>query len=457
MQAFDGSAVIVALPAIAKVFGVPALSLNLVITSYLIGATALLPVCGWAAERFGARTMFLVAVALFGASSLACGLATGLGWLIVARLVQGSAGALLLPVGRMIVLGSAPKADFVRAVGLLTMPVMLGPLLGPPLGGLIVTVASWRWLFLVNVPIALVGLVLVWRFVPDIAGRRVRPLDWRGLLLLSLALIATTYGIGLASRPTVAPLAIVAIIAGGIACGAGYAWHARRHPDPILDFGLLRIPTFGATNVGGLFQRMLVSAIPFLLVLLFQVGFGLTPLEAGGLIFASALGSASGRPLLERALRRWGFRRLLTINSCAIAATIGACALLTASTPHVVIMALLFVQGMLRSLQLISLMTLSYADTDPRDIGAGSTIASLSQQAALSLGIAVSVIAVQVSQSLGGAPTLDAATIAPVFVVLALLSLVTLLWIRRLPPEAGALLAQGRDNMTAVSPEEAAV
>jgi EmrB/QacA subfamily drug resistance transporter len=445
MQAFDGNAVTVALPSMARSFGVPPLSLNLVITAYLVGATGLLPVCGWAAERYGARAMFMLAVALFGLSSIACGFAPGMGSLIAARLVQGGAGALLLPVGRIIVLESAAKEDFVRAMAWLTMPVMLGPVLGPPLGGLIVTLGSWRWLFLVNVPVALIGLALVCRFIPDSGMRRVRPLDWTGLALLSAALVAITYGIGLSSRPGADMSVVAGLAIGGLICGLVYLRHMRRHPHPLLRLDLFRVPTFAATNGGGLFLRMLTSATPFLLALLFQIGFGLSAVEAGGLMLAAALGSISGRPLLTYGLRRFGFRTLTIANAFAVAASIAACALLTPATQHWLILALLFVQGLLRSLQLVAYMTLSYADVEPADLGTASTLASLSQQVAMSVGIALAVIAVQAIQaSRGGAPV-DAATIAPAFLVLAAGSLLSLLWIVPLPTDAGARLARRPD------------
>ena len=436
MQAFDANAVTVALPAMAKGFASPPLALGIVITAYLVGAAAFLPLCGWAAERLGARRLFLAAIALFGITSIACGVANSLPLLVIARFAQGCAGAMLLPVGRIIVLAHTPKGDMLRAMGLLTTPVMLGPLLGPPIGGLIVTFGSWRWLFFVNVPVALAGLALVRAYVPDIAARDVRPLDGRGAVLLSAALVGLTYGVSLAARP-VSVLPGLALIAAGLVGATGYVYHARRHPHPIVAGSLFAIRSFAASNLGGLFPRLLVSAVPFLLALLFQIGFGLSAVQAGGLVVASALGSLPSRWLVSALLRRWSFRTVLTLNAIAVAATVAICAAFTIATPHWIIMGLLFVQGSLRSLQLVTLMALGYADVEPGELPAASTIASLSQQIAMSLGIALAVPAVEIGRMASHVSTLSPAAIAPAFLLLAGLSLASLLWFLRLPASAG--------------------
>uniref|UniRef100_UPI0035CA2769 MFS transporter n=1 Tax=uncultured Sphingomonas sp. TaxID=158754 RepID=UPI0035CA2769 len=437
MQAFDTSAVSVALPRMAAAFGVPVLSLNIVVTAYLIGATAILPLCAWAADRFGARAMFLLAVGGFGASALACGLSTGLPVLLAARVVEGCAGALLLPVGRIIVLRSVDKADFVRAMSALTLPVMLGPVIGPPIGGLIVTLASWRWLFFANVPVAIVGMALVWRFVPEIRSEAAHPLDVKGTLLIVPALAGITFGIAATTRADLPPWLIVLVIVGGAACALGYVVHARRTAKPVLDLASLQVATARISSIGGVFPRMLASASPYLLAMLFQVGFGLNAVEAGGLIFAGAIGSILSRPAINSVLRWFGFRRFLLVNTWLIAVSIAVCAAFRADTPHVVILVLLFVSGLLRSLQLMALNAIGYVDLDKAEFAAASTIASVSQQLAMSFGIALSVVTVQLLQRVAGAATLDATVIAQAFLVVAALSLLSLRWIVRLPHDAG--------------------
>jgi EmrB/QacA subfamily drug resistance transporter len=444
MQAFDTSAVSIALPKMAQTFGVPVLSLNIVVTAYLIGATAILPLCGWAADRFGARAMFLLAVATFGASALACGLATSLPALLAARVLQGCAGALLLPVGRIIVLRSIDKSEFLRAMSMLTLPVMLGPVIGPPIGGLIVTVASWRWLFFINVPVALLMLALVWRFVSEMRSEERVPVDLVGAVLIIVALAGLTFGIAATTRADIPPWAVGAVITTGAGCCLLYLVHARRHRHPILDLRSLSVLTARVSAVGGTFTRMLTSAVPYILAMLFQVGFGMTAVEAGALVFAGALGSLVSRAALNPVLALFGFRRFLILNTWLIAASVAGCALFTATTPHVVILLLLFVQGLLRSLQLICLNTVGYADMPQRDFAAASTIASVSQQLSQSLGIAAAVIVVQILQRTMAVRTLDAEVIAPAFLPIAGLSLLTLFWVARLSPDAGVSMIRGR-------------
>jgi MFS family permease len=426
LQSFDGNAVAVALPAMAHGFGVPALALGEVITAYLVGAAAALPLCGWLAERIGARPLFLAAIALFALTSVACGAANGVAALEGARLVQGCSGALLLPVGRIIVVGqSTSRETMLRAMGVMTTPVILGPLLAPPIGGLIVTVLSWRWLFLLNVPIALVGMALVARYVPRTPRPTPRPFDLLGTALLSSALAMATYGVSLAVVAQ-GRMPGLALIAAGLVATGGYLLHARRHAAPALPPALFARRTFAASNVGGIFPRMLVSAVPFLLTLQFQVGFGLSAAGAGGLVFASALGSLPARWLIGPLVARWSYRRVLAVNAVLIALSVAACALFTAATPRIVIMTVLALQGLIRSTQLVAMMAMSYSEIAPPETPAASTIASLSQQVAMSIGIAVAVAAVE----LGGGGAIG---VQRAFVALGIVSLLSLLWTWGLP------------------------
>jgi predicted MFS family arabinose efflux permease len=352
------------------------------------------------------------------------------------------------------VLRSGDKADVVRARSALTLPVMLGPVIGPPVGGLIVTVASWRWLFFANVPVAIIGMGLVWRFVPEIRSDERHPLDLKGTLLIVPALAGVTFGIAATTRADLPPWLIALVIIGGVGCGIGYLAHARRIAKPVLDLSSLKVLTARISSVGGVFPRMLASASPYLLAMLFQVGFGLSAVEAGGLIFAGAIGSILSRPVINTVLQWFGFRRALIANTWLIALSIAACAALTPNTPHVVISVLLFVSGLLRSLQLMALNAIGYVDLHKRDFGAASTIASVSQQLSMSIGIAVSVIAVQLLQRATGAETLTAAVIAPAFIAVAVLSLFSLRWIVRLPHDAGHEMIKPRRRALALAEAE---
>lgn len=446
MQTFDSSAITVALPPMAVDFGVPALSLNLVITAYLIGATAFLPLCGWAADRFGARRIFLFAIAGFGLTSLACALSSSLPVLIAARVVQGCMGALLIPVGRIIVFRAVPRNEVVRAVTILTLPPMFGPMLGPTIGGLLLSVGPWESLFFLNVAMATLGYWAIHRFIDDIPAGDPRPLDLKGYALIALALVGISYGITSAAQADGSVIPPLLLLAGGAACGLLYWRHCRSEAHPILDLTVLRLPTVHATNVGGIFHRMLISAGPFLLALLFQLGFGLNPAAAGGLIFAVALGSCFGRFIVTPALRITGFRNFLALNSVALFLSMAVCALFTAQTPYPVILGVLFVQGFLRSAQMIALLSLSYAEATDKELGQISTITSVSQQLALSIGIAVSVLAVHAAQRLIGEPDVTIATLAPAFVFVGALCLLPVLWLMRLPADAGSHLIDAKKS-----------
>ena len=437
LQAFDGSAVIVALPAMATQFGVRPLALDLVITAYISGAAASLPLCSWAAERFGTRLLFMLAIIGFALGSLACGLAGRLDVLIAARFMQGAAGALLLPVGRIIVLRAVPKTDFVRAMAFLTTPLMLGPMLGPPVAGLIVTAIGWRWLFLLNLPLAVMGVLLVLRYVGETIPGRARKLDVPGLILVMVCLLAFNDGISLLSRPDPPGWRIALILGAAVVCGCAYVRHARSHPEPVIDLRILAFGTVAATNLGGLFTRMLTSAIPFLLALLFQIGFHLSALNTGSLIFAAAFGSLFGRFFLTRLVRRFGFRHVLLANGLMVASSTAICCLFSATTPFWLIFLLLFVQGALRALQLIGLGALGYADVEERHLAHASIISSLSQQVAMGIGIAIAALAVRLTELILHQPLLSSRTIAPAFVLLAAASLLALPWIALLPSTAG--------------------
>lgn len=396
MQAFDTNAVAIALPDVARDFGRRALEIEIVITAYLVGAIAMLPLCAWVAERFGARRTFLAAIALFGASALACGVAPNIRFLLTARFVEGCAGALLLPVGRMIVLASVPQGEFVRALSTLALPVMLGPVLGPSLGGAIVSTGSWRFLFLAMVPIALAGFVLVLRTVPEVAaGEKVR-FDLGGSMLLVLGLGAVSAGMAMLGAHDAADNVAIAptlLIAGTVLFGLYLRW-SRRVDAPLIDLSLLRIQPVAASNIAGIAFRMLVAATPFLLALRFQLDFGLSAAEAGFLLLPLAFGSLTGRSLAQHLLTWLGYRTTLLANGLLVMALVAACALPTAHTPQFLVAALLFAQGAARSVQLIVLSALGYVGIDNPHFPIASTISSISQQFAQLTGIATAALIV---------------------------------------------------------------
>jgi MFS family permease len=446
LQSFDANSVLVALPAMARDFHRAPLDMNMVITAYLIGGTGSLPICGWAADRFGARQVLNGALLTFAAASLLCGLSESANLLFLSRVIQGAAGAALMPVGRALVLRTADRSQFISAIATLTMPVMLGPVLGPPIGGVIVTLGTWRWLFLINLPVTALALFAVQRFVPDLGHRGGAALDWRGFVLSALSLTMLTYGLSGIGDSRVEPGIVAACLCAGVAAAWGFLIHARLHPSAILDLSLFRYPTIRVVNIGALFQRLLVNAHPFLLVLLFQVTFRQSPLVSGGLLVASALGSIIGRTLFRWMVSIAGFRRFLMVNAGITAALVASCGLIDASVPLTVVFALLFVIGVLRSLQLVGLSALGYAGLPPAAIAGASTLSSIAQQLASAIAIATAVLTLRVVSAATVRPVLSAETIGLTFVVIAILSLVSIIYYVRLPAGAG-------DDLLNIDPE----
>src|SRR5580692_7541212 len=333
MMTLSATVIANALPAMAITLHQSPISLNTTITIYLLALAIFLPVSGWAADRFGAKRVFLIAIGLYAASCAACGFANDLPELLLARFAEGAAGALMGPVGRLVLLRTTPKHDLVRPMSVLTMPSLLGPVIGPPIGGFIVTYLSWRWIFFLNIPIAIMGVILVTKYINDIKEEDAGKLDWVGMLLTGAGLAAVVFGfenLGRANMPAFAPYGLLGV---GLALLAVYAAYARRTPHAILDLKLFKIPTFFASIVGGTFMRMGVGATPFLLALLLQVAFGMSPFQAGLMTFASAAAALVMKTSAPPILARFGFRTTLSINSVIVGLSFMAYAIVTKMTP----------------------------------------------------------------------------------------------------------------------------
>ncbi|HZZ86727.1 MAG TPA: MFS transporter, partial [Caulobacteraceae bacterium] len=387
MQTLSATVIANALPAMARTLHQNPISLNTTITVYLLALAVFLPVSGWAADRFGAKRVFLIAIALYALSCAACGFAANLPELLLARFAEGAAGALMGPVGRLVLLRTTPKHDLVRAMSVLTMPSLLGPVIGPPIGGFIVTYISWRWIFFLNLPIAALGLVLVSRYINDIKEQDAGKLDWVGMLLTGFGLAAVVYGFENLGRSALPAWAAPVLLGGGAALLGVYALYARRVEHAILDLSLFRIPTFFASVVGGTFMRMGVGATPFLLALLLQVAFGLSPFQAGLMTFASAAAALVMKTAAPPILARFGFRTTLSVNAVIVGLSFMTYAVLTGSTPHWVIYMILLTGGFFRSLQFTALNGLGYADVDQPQMSRASTMSAMGQRLAQSIGI----------------------------------------------------------------------
>ena len=441
MQTLDSTIIGNALPTMARSLNESPLALNLAITTYLLAAAIFLPISGWLADRFGARLVFMSAIIGFAASSLFCGLASTLPMMVAARFVQGCAGAMMVPVGRLVLLKTVPKSDLVDAMSWLTVPAILGPVIGPPIGGFIVTFWSWRWIFFLNLPIAALGVAAVYSFVPDVREELTRPLDIRGFILSGLGLAGLIFGFENLGR-SMLPLQLVIglIIVGAIAIML-FSLHAKRAAHPILDLGLFKYRTFLVATVGGTFPRLIIGASGFLMALLLQIGFGLSAFQAGLVTFAGAFGALLMKTTAPPIIRRFGFKPVLITVAVAQAIIFSSYALFTKETPHLLITTILFVGGFFASLHFTSLNTLAYADLEQHDMSRASTLASMMQQLAMSLGVGFSALIVGALQQMNGTANLTANDISPAFIFIGAAALIALAFYLTMPADAGELVS----------------
>ena len=444
MENMDSTVIATSLPAIAADLGTDPIVLKLAFTTYLLSLTVFIPISGWCADRFGAKHIFRAAIAVFMVGSIACGYSQSLGWLIAARAMQGLGGAMMVPVGRLIILREVPKSQLVDALAWLTIPALIGPLVGPPIGGFITTYFDWRWIFWMNVPIGLLGLIVATRFLPEMPPEPVLPLDFRGFLLSAVGLSSLVFGFTIIGRDLLPIYGQVLLISFGAVCLALYVRHAATAKNPILDLKLLRIPTFRAGVEGGSFYRIGVGAIPFLMPLMFQLGFGLTAFQSGLLSCWAAAGAMAMKFSASTLLRRFGFRQLLIFNgvvSCLIMAGYG---LLSAATPFVLISLLLLVGGFLRSLQFTALNALTYSDIVRANTSNATTFYAVAQQFSLSAGVAVAAFVLEAVQAVRGEAIIAADDFSVAFFIVAGIALLSVFQFARLDANAGSSVIDRR-------------
>ena len=456
MENLDATVLATSLPAIAKDLAANPIHLKLALTTYLLAMAVFIPASGWMADRFGAKNVFRAAMVVFAAGSIACALSTGLWSLVGARILQGIGGAMMAPVGRLIVLRTIPKSEIIGAIAWLTVPALVGPVLGPPLGGFITTYFDWRWIFWINIPVALAGLALITRYIPDVREEGTREFDLTGFLLigpgLSLFLTgATLMGLDIVSQATVWTLTLL-----GAALLAIYVRHAYRAPVPIIDLRLLKVPTYRAGVVGGFLFRLGLGAGPFLLPLLFQFGFGMTAFQSGMMTFATGVGAMFMKTQAATILRRWGFKRVLIVNALIASVFTAIPALYTDATPTLLITGLFLIGGLSRSLQFTSINTLAYADIPPDKLSRATSFAAVGQELSGSVGVTVAALGLEAMQRLNGGSEIDTTHFPPVFLLIAAISAASILWFRLLPNDAGsALLARPAEPAKATSKEVA--
>ncbi len=438
MENMDGTVLSTSLPAIAKDLGQDPIVLKLALTSYLLTLAVFIPASGWVADRLGARTVFCSAIVVFTIGSILCGASTSLPTLIAARVFQGLGGAMMVPVGRLVLLRSVPKSELVNALAYLTIPAMIGPVVGPPLGGFITTYFHWRWIFWINIPIGLLGIVLTLRYIENIREREQSPFDFAGFFLTGFGLAALIFGLSVVGRDLIAWQIDAAMIACGLAALAAYVSHARRDPDAILDLSLLKLPTFAAGVAGGTLFRVGIGAIPFLLPLMLQLGFGLNPFQSGSLTFAAAAGALAMKFSAAAIIKRFGFRRILIFNVFISSAFLASYGLFTATSPHWLLLGALLAGGFFRSLQFTALNAIAYADVDQTRMSRATSFASVAQQTSGAAGVAIAAGAIEAGQWLFGDAALENRDFAFSFAIVALVAFSSLFSFWRLKPDAGS-------------------
>jgi len=441
MENMDATIIATSLPAIAADIGTPPLALKLAITSYLLSLAVFIPVSGWTADRFGARTVFRAAIAVFVLGSIGCALASSLHDFVIARAIQGAGGAMMTPVGRLVLVRSVEKRALVAAMAWVTIPALVGPLLGPPVGGFITTYFSWHWIFIINVPIGLVGIAAASVYIDNIRAEQRVPFDFLGMVLVGLGVGGLAFGLSVLGLDFLPRSAVAALIVGGATSTFAYVIHARRTPAPVLDLSLLKVPTLRASVVGGFVFRIGIGALPFLLPLMLQLGFNMTPFQSGLITFSTALGAMGMKAAAAMILRWFGFRTVLVVNALISAAFLGAVGLFTSGTPVMVMIVLLAIGGFFRSLEFTSINTIAYADLDRERMSRATSLVSVAQQLSISSGVAVGALIVDLVSRFRGHPELTSEDFSIAFYGVALIAASASLIFARMPREAGAEMA----------------
>ena len=440
MEQMDSNVISTSLPAIAADIGTSPIALKLALTAYLVALAVFIPVSGRMADRFGAKNVFRAAIAVFVVGSIACAAADSLTAFVVSRFLQGMGGAMMTPVGRLVLVRSTPRSELVSAMAWLTIPAMVGPLVGPPVGGFITTFLTWHWIFLINVPIGAVGIWFATRYLPDNDERIVKRLDWPGFFLSGIAMSGVVFGLSVVSLPALPPAVGFVTVAIGLVCSVLYVIHARRTAAPLLDLRLFDDQVFRSAVFGGSIFRFGIGAIPFLLPLMFQLGFGFTPFQSGMITFVSAIGAISMKFGAKRIFAKIGFRRALMSGSIISAGFIAVNSLFTPMTPIWIILGFLLVGGFARSLFFTGVNALAYAEIPDEKTSQATPITAVAQQVSLAIGVALAGGVLEISSGLRGAP-LALVDFHIGFIVVALVSAVAFFWFARLSPDAGHELA----------------
>jgi len=439
MQILDGAILNTSLPQMAAGLGVAPVQMSVGITTYMMVLAVFMPLSAWLAERFSSLRVFLGAILIFTFGSLLCGLSQNILEFALARALQAVGGALLLPVGQIIMLRQATRAELLEANNFITWPALTAPIIGPILGGFITTYLGWRWNFFVNLPIGAAGMWIAWRFLKVNHERVIRPLDWHGFALTALALAFSLQGLEMLGQFGHSARLPWGLIVLGMVSGVFALRHLRRAKAPLLDLGMFRHPCFRMASLSaGAWVRLSIGATPFLLPLFYQIAFGMSTIEASTFLFAYFVGNFGMKAVATRVIRHFGFRRVLVVNSVLCGLSIAGCALFAPDTPRLVMWIWLCLMGMTRSMQLTSLGTFTFVDVPPTGHSSASTLASMVQQIAMLLGVALPALALGLLQGVHHAAAPSFMDFRIVFVVFGLLGAIMSLRFMRLPPNAGA-------------------
>ncbi|HBC8786721.1 MULTISPECIES: MFS transporter [Citrobacter] len=444
MEFIDGTVIATALPDMAKSFGVQAVDLNIGISAYLITLAVLIPASGWIADRFGARKVFTLALAIFTLASVLCGLSESLESFVAMRILQGVGGALMVPVGRLAVLRTTPKHQLITAIATLTWPALVAPIIGPPLGGFITSYANWRWIFFINVPLGVLAIALALRFIPDIHDDERRPFDIAGFIATSVAMVSLVYAMELLGTQQPQGWLTAGLLALGTVTFLFALHHFRHTTWPMIRLDAMSVPTFRVTLYGGSLFRASISAVPFLLPLMFQVGFGMNAFHAGSLVLAVFVGNLTIKPATTPLIRWLGFKKLLLINGALNVLALLACALITPQTPVWVILLVLYLGGVFRSIQFTGISTLAFADVPGPQMSYANTLFSTATQLAVGLGISLAAIGIRIGDevsewlALGYIPGIN---FRLSFVAIAIICLVGMVDTLRLAHDAGSAVS----------------
>ena len=411
MEYLDTTVIATALPQMAESFGVGPNEVSMGMTAYMLALAVFIPVSGWVADRYGSRTVFCSAIVVFTLASVLCGLSYSVETFTAARILQGMGGALMVPVGRLIVVRNTEKNQLMQAISTITWPAIAAPVVGPPIGGFITTYASWEWIFLLNVPFGIAALIAAIVMVPNERSSERKPLDIVGFLLSGATLTAILYGTELASQQNANIWFALSCVASGVVLGVVTYRHSSSRMHPLIDYSTLRVPTYSVTVITGSITRIGIGAVPYLMPLIFQIGFGMSAFHSGLLLLASAVGNLGMKAFTTKILQRWGFRIVSIVDVLVAAGSTIACGLLTPTTPLLIILIVVFIYGLARSMQFSTLATLAYADIPQPQMSAASTLWSAANQMTIGMGIAFGAMSLQAAAWARGATGADTETV----------------------------------------------